>query len=176
MIRLFTALQLPVTVRNRIEDLQGGIPGARWIEPEDLHITLRFIGEVDEDVANDIDSVLSGIHVAPFEIALSGIGEFGGKDPHMIWVGVAKSEPLMTLAKKIENVLQRIGLEPETRKYTPHVTLARLRDAPQTKVIDFIAQNNLFTTEPFPVTEFVLFSSHPSPHGHQYIPERTYPL
>lgn len=176
MIRLFAALELPVSVRNRIEELEGGIPGARWTEPEDLHLTLRFIGEVQEDVAHDIDSVLSGLRVAPFDISLSGIGEFGGKDPHALWVGIAKSEPLMTLARKIEHALQRMGLEPETRKYVPHITIARLRDAPLFKVQEFIAYHNLFTTEPFQLKEFVLFSSHPSPHGHQYIPERTYPF
>jgi RNA 2',3'-cyclic 3'-phosphodiesterase len=176
MIRLFTALELPTSVRNRLEELQGGVPGARWTEPEDMHLTLRFIGEVDEDVAHDIDSVLSVLRAAPFEIALSGIGEFGGKTPRMLWAGVSKSEPLISLVQKIENAFQRLGLEPETRKYTPHVTLARLRDSPRAKVLDFIAHHNLFGTEPFKVTEFVLFSSHPSPHGHQYTPERKYPL
>jgi 2'-5' RNA ligase len=176
MIRLFTALELPVSVRNRLEELQGGVPGARWSEPEDMHLTLRFIGEVHEDVAHDIDSALSGLRAAPFEIALTGIGEFGGKTPRTLWAGVNKSEPLITLVQKIENALQRIGLEPETRKYSPHVTLARLRDSPRAKVLDFISHHNLFGTEPFKVTEFVLFSSHPSPHGHQYIPERKYQL
>ena len=174
MIRLFTALELPVTVRNRLEELQGGVPGARWIEPEDMHITLRFIGEVDEDVAHDIDSSLTAIRAAPFEISLAGIGEFGGKTPRMLWAGVAKSEPLNTLVQKIENACQRLGLEPETRKYTPHVTLARLRDPPRSKVLDFISHRNLFTTERFAMKEFVLFSSHPSPHGNQYIAERRY--
>jgi 2'-5' RNA ligase len=176
MIRLFTALELPVTVRNRLEELQGGVPGARWTEPEDMHLTLRFIGEVDEDVAHDIDSVLAGLRAAPFDISLTGIGEFGGKTPRMLWAGVSKSEALTVLVQKIENAFQRLGLEPETRKYTPHVTLARLRDSPRSKVLDFIAHHNLFTTEPFRVSEFVLFSSHPSPHGHQYIPERKYVL
>ncbi len=176
MIRLFTAIEIPQGVRVRLSLLQGGVPGARWSPPENLHLTLRFIGEVDEATANDIDDVLSGLHAPAFDLTLKGAGEFGGRDPHALWVGVAPNEPLMRLAAKIESGLQRMGLAPETRKYAPHVTLARLRDAPVAKVREFLAAHSLFDSGPFAVSAFTLFSSHGSSNGSLYRPERSYEL
>ncbi len=176
MIRLFTAIEIPQAVRIRLSLLQGGVPGARWSPPENLHLTLRFIGEVDEATANDIDDVLSALHVPAFELTLKGAGEFGGRDPHALWVGVALNEPLMRLAAKIESGLQRMGLAAETRKFSPHVTLARLRDAPLMKVREFLAAHAAFDSGPFAVKSFTLFSSHGRSAGSLYRPERTYPL
>jgi RNA 2',3'-cyclic 3'-phosphodiesterase len=176
MIRLFTAIEIPQAVRMRLSLLQGGVPGARWSPPENLHLTLRFIGEVDEATANDIDDVLSALHMPAFDLTLKGAGEFGGRDPHALWVGVAPNEPLMRLAAKIESGLQRMGLAAETRKYSPHVTLARLRDAPMMKVREFLAAHAPFDSGPFAVKAFTLFSSHGSSAGSLYRPERTYAL
>jgi 2'-5' RNA ligase len=176
MIRLFTAIELPSSVKTRLTFMQGGVPGARWQPAENLHLTLRFIGEVDEATANDIDDVLSGLRVGAFELRLQGAGEFGGRDAHSLWIGVAPNEPLMRLAAKIESALQRMGLEAETRKYTPHVTLARLRDAPALKVREFLAAHSLFDSGPFPVRSFGLYSSHQSSGGSLYRAERTYAL
>ena len=172
MIRLFTAIALPETLKTRLSFLQGGVPGARWSTAENLHLTLRFIGEVDEARANDIDEVLSALRAPPFELTLKGAGEFGGRDPHALWIGVVPSDALLRLASKIESALQRMGLEAETRKYTPHVTLARLRDAPVAKVREFLAAHSLFGSAPFAVSSFALYSSE---QGHYRI-ERRYPL
>ena len=119
--------------------LQGGVPGAQWQPVENLHLTLRFIGEVDEPTARDIDQMLGGLREKAFDLSLRGVGEFGGRDPHALWAGVAPAPALMHLVAKIESALQRMGLPAETRKYAPHVTLARLRDVPIVKVRDFLA-------------------------------------
>ena len=176
MIRLFTAIEIPESVRLRLSLLQGGVPGARWSPPENLHLTLRFIGEVDEAVANDIDDVLSNLRAPSFDLTLKAAGEFGGRDPHALWVGVAPNEALHRLVAKIESALQRMGLDAESRKYTPHVTLARLRDAPLPKVREFLGAHATFDSGPFRVRAFALYSSHPSARGSLYRAERTYPL
>lgn len=176
MLRLFTAIEIPETVRTRLTFLQSGVPGARWIPLENLHLTLRFIGEVDEPTAGDIDATLQNVREKPFDLALKGVGEFGGRDARALWVGVAGNSALAHLAAKIESALQRMGLPAETRKFTPHVTLARLRDAPATKVREFLSAHNLFDSGPFPVRAFSLFSSFQTPKGSLYRAERTYAL
>ncbi|MEQ1753328.1 MAG: RNA 2',3'-cyclic phosphodiesterase [Micropepsaceae bacterium] len=176
MIRLFTAIAIPEQIRQRLSLMQGGVPGTRWSPVDNLHLTLRFIGEVDHVVARDIDSVLAGLHMNAFDLALKSVGEFGGKEPRALWAGVRASEPLSRLAAKIETALQRMGLEAETRKYTPHVTLARLKDAPLPKVSAFLAAHSLFDSGQFHVTTFGLYSSHQSSRGSQYILERSYEL
>jgi len=176
MIRLFTAIEIPETIRLRLSLLQGGVPGARWTPIENLHLTLRFIGEVDERTANDIDETLSDLKAPAFELTLKGMGEFGGRDARALWAGVAPNPSLQRLVAKIESALQRMGLEAETRKFTPHVTLARLRDAPLAKVREFLSANNLFDSGSFVVRWFALFSSHQTAKGSLYRAERSYSL
>ena len=166
MIRLFVALDLPETVRERLVSLGGGVPGARWMTDGQLHLTLRFIGEVDDNEAHDIDDTLAAIRAPGFALELAGVGEFGGKNPRALWAGVRANEALIRLQKKIETALQRIGVAPEERKFTPHVTLARLKGAPREKVIAFLSHHGLF----------VLFSSHTGHNGSIYHPERVYRL
>src|SRR5664279_2338417 len=127
MIRLFTAVEIPDAVQLRLSLLQGGIPRARWMPRENLHLTLRFIGEVDHTVARDIDDVLAEIRAPAFTLVLKGVGEFGRKEGRALWAGVSNGDALQYLAAKIESALQRMGLPAETRKYSPHVTLARLK-------------------------------------------------
>jgi RNA 2',3'-cyclic 3'-phosphodiesterase len=176
MIRLFVALDLPDSVRDRLAALQGGVPGARWGRAEQMHLTLRFIGEVAENVAHDIDDALAVIRAPAFSLELSGVGEFGGKNPRALWAGVKSSEALLHLQRKVETALQRIGLPPEPRKYSPHITLARLKAAPGEKVVQFLTHGSLFAAGPFPVNQFVLYSSHLSQSGSIYHPERVYRL
>ena len=176
MIRLFVAIEIPVKVRELLSALQGGVPGARWAAQEQMHLTLRFIGEVDENVAHDIDDALAGIRAPAFALEIAGVGEFGGKNPRALWAGVRANESLLHVQKKIETALQRIGLPAETRKFAPHVTLARLRSAPPDKVVQFLAHNSLFASGSFPVEHFTLFSSHLSHNGSIYHAERTYRL
>ena len=176
MIRLFVALEIPETVRERLVMLQGGVPGARWQDTEQLHLTLRFIGEVPENIAHDIDDALSLIHAPGFVLELAGVGEFGGKMPRALWAGVRGDGGLIHLQRKVETALQRLGLPPEERKFSPHVTLARLKNAPHPKVIEFLTHHALFASGPFNVDRFVLFSSELGSGGSVYHPERIYPL
>ena len=176
MIRLFAAVELPESVRLQLSLLQGGMPGAKWVPIENLHLTLRFIGQVNHALARDIDDVLADIRAPAFSLALKGTGEFGRKEGRSLWAGVANSEPLHRLAAKIESALQRMGLPAETRKYSPHVTLARLKDVSMNQVHQFLATHALFKTPAFEVTAVTLFSSHRSSKGSLYRAESVYAL
>ena len=176
MIRLFVALALPDRVADGLLAIQSGVPGARWSTREQLHLTLRFIGDVDERDANDVDEAMTTISASRFSLELKGVGAFGGKNPRAVWAGVAASEPLLHLQRKIESAMQRLGLPAAERKYTPHVTLARLRAAPAGHVMDFLADHSLYASGPFEVNDFALFSSRLTPNGSIYVVERQYPL
>ena len=176
MIRLFIAVDIPEPVRLRLSLLQGGVPGARWSPSENLHLTLRFIGDVDGAAADDVDGVLCGLSAHGFDLTLKGAGEFGGREGRSLWAGVAASEGLLRLVAKIESALQRMGLKAETRKFTPHVTLARLKDAPLAKVQEFVAHHSLFDSGQFGVKAFGLYSSHQSSKGSVYRLENSYAL
>ena len=176
MIRLFVALELPAAVRTRLALMAGGVPGARWQREDQMHLTLRFVGEVDERRGHDIDDALATVRAPAFTLELAGAGDFGGREPHALWAGVRSNSALIHLEKKVESALVRVGVDPETRKYTPHVTLARLRNAPREKVAEFIAHHSLYTSGPIAVDRFALFSSHLGSGGSVYRVERTYEL
>lgn len=175
-MRLFVALPVPDDVAQGLLLLQGGVPGARWLGRDQLHLTLRFIGEVDGVQAADIDDALSGISAPGFALELHSVGSFGGRDPRQLWAGVRSSEALMHLQRKIETALQRIGLAPEPRKFTPHVTLARLRASPRAKVIEYLSAHALYASARFVVNAFELYSSTLTANGSLYVAERSYPL
>ncbi len=172
MIRLFTALEVPDEVAERLMRLQRGLDGARWIERPDFHITLRFMGDVPEDVADDIDEALSEIPMAPFDVELEGLGEFGGKRPHTLYAGVKPSEPLRILQGRHESAMRRVGLKPETRNFTPHVTIARLNRVETDAAYSFIRANSPFVAPSFTVEQFTLFSAKASTGGGPKLPEK----
>jgi 2'-5' RNA ligase len=176
MIRLFVALALPDLVADGLLAMQSGVPGARWSTREQLHLTLRFIGDVDERDANGVDEALAAISAPSFTLELKGVGSFGGKNPRALWAGVAANDRLLHLQRKIESAMQRLGLPAEERKYTPHVTLARLRGTPPGHEMDFIADHSLYASGPFDVNDFALFSSRLTPNGSIYVVEQRYPL
>lgn len=177
MIRLFVAIPLPELVRTQLTMLQSGLQGARWIKPDNIHLTLRFIGEVRNDLASEVDRALSDIAAPAFELELGGIGSFArGKQPHALWAGVAKSEPLLRLQAKIESALVRTGLEAEERKFSSHITIARLKEMRPNRVEAWVADHGAFKTASFPVDRFALFSSFLKPEGALYIEEASYPL
>ncbi len=128
MPRLFTALEIPRHVGESLAMMRGGLPGARWIDPENYHLTLRFIGDIDDALARDIAGLLGRVQRRPFELRLDGLTSFGGRKPRALVAAATPVAPLMELQAEHERLLQRLGLEPEGRKYTPHVTLARLRE------------------------------------------------
>jgi 2'-5' RNA ligase len=176
MPRLFTAIEIPPDVAMSLSMLRGGLPGARWIDAENYHITLRFIGDVDDRVAHEAASILEQIKRRAFELHFEGVDSFGGRRPRAIFADIAASQELLELQAEQERLLQRIGLEPEGRKYTPHVTLARLRDSSSREVAEYLSARGLFRTPPFRVSRFVLFSSRASTGGGPYVVEESYPL
>jgi 2'-5' RNA ligase len=176
-MRLFVALSLPEMVRNRLALLGGGVPGANWLPPENLHLTLRFIGEVSPPEARDIDGALARLGGEPLRIELAGVGQFGDRrNAKVLWVGVRPNPALTALRDRIESALVRAGLPPESRKYFPHVTLARLRNAPVERVGRFLESYGDFSLPGFTVDRFTLYSSLRGNQSSVYRPEAEYPL
>lgn len=177
MIRLFVALPLPEDVRDRLAGLGGGVPGARWLEPDSLHLTLRFIGDVEEGMARDLDTELARVAAPGFALTLAGVGQFGsGRKAHALWAGIERSEGLAHLQAKIESAVVRAGFPPETRKFTPHVTLARLNHANPDRLARFLSGNGLFRARPVWVANFALFQSLQGRGGAVYRALAEYPL
>lgn len=177
MIRLFAALALPPEIAAALGRRQTGVDGARWRPPESLHVTLRFFGDIREDVARDLDAELSGLGGRAFDISLSGVGAFGeGRDIHAIWAGVEEDHALVHLAKACETAALRAGLKPEKRHYRPHVTLAYTRQPDPDEVARWVQANNLLKSPPIEIDRFGLYSSHASKEGSHYRLEAEYPL
>jgi RNA 2',3'-cyclic 3'-phosphodiesterase len=176
MPRLFTGVEIPSDIGQALASLRGGIPGARWIDPGNYHLTLRFIGDVDDVTAHEVASTLERVKRNAFELHLDGVMSFGGRKPRAVIAAVAPAQPLLEVQAEHERLMQRIGLEPEGRKYTPHVTLARLRDSSSWEVADYLSARGYFRTSPFRVSRFVLFSSRASVGGGPYVVEASYPL
>ncbi|WP_297507694.1 RNA 2',3'-cyclic phosphodiesterase [uncultured Caulobacter sp.] len=177
MIRLFTAIAIPPEIGQGLVSRQHGIEGARWRPIEAFHITLRFVGDVQEPVADDLDEALMEIDAPAFDLALTRAGHFGeGADIHAVWAGVEDSAPLRRLQKANESAARAAGLKPETRVYTPHVTLAYLKRAAVPEVGAWIQANNLLRSPPFRVDRFGLYSSWQTSEGSAYRLEREYLL
>jgi RNA 2',3'-cyclic 3'-phosphodiesterase len=176
-MRLFIALDLPWPLRERLAMLATGIPGARWVSRENLHLTLRFIGEVPPWRAEEIDLALHSLRGRGFTLTLAGAGLFerSGRVTSL-YAGIERSPPLELLQSKIETALQRAGLEPERRRFLPHVTLARMDQPPSEKITGFIQQNNLFRSEAFAVDRVTLFSSQLTSTSPIYTAETEYLL
>ncbi|WP_282604897.1 RNA 2',3'-cyclic phosphodiesterase [Pelagibius sp. Alg239-R121] len=176
-MRLFVALALPNDLVERLERMCSGLPGAVWVRPENFHVTMRFLGDVDAVQARDIDAALSAISAPCFELSLTGLGQFGdGRKTRAVWVGVQASPELSALQSRIERAVQTSGLAAESRKFHPHVTLARFSASPGSKLRTFFAQHALFRTMPFQVTQFDLYSSELGKGGPVYRREANYPL
>ncbi|MGB3387382.1 MAG: RNA 2',3'-cyclic phosphodiesterase [Pseudaminobacter sp.] len=176
MPRLFTALEIPRDAALSLSLLRGGLPGARWIDVENYHLTLRFIGDVEGHVADEIANALDRVRRRSFQMQLSGVGAFGSKKPHAVWAGIAASPELIALQAEIERICQRLGVPPDPRKFMPHVTLARLRNASPVDVAHYLSARGNFSTAPFKVGRFVLMSSRDSVGGGPYIVEEAWPL
>ncbi|MDO1583990.1 RNA 2',3'-cyclic phosphodiesterase [Rhizobium oryzicola] len=176
MPRLFTALEIPRNAALSLSLLRGGLPGARWIDVENYHITLRFIGDVDGRTADEVVNRLDRIDREEFQISLTGIGSFGSKKPHSVWAGVSPSPAMNALQGEIERICQRIGLPPDPRRFTPHVTLARLKSSRLDDVVEYLSSRGNFHTMPFTVSRFVLLSSKESVGGGPYLTEEVFPL
>lgn len=176
MPRLFTALEIPHDAALSLSLLRGGLPGARWIDVENYHLTLRFIGDVDGPLADEIANALDRVRRAPFTLTLAGVGAFGSKKPHSVYAGLRPSPDLTALQGEIDRICQRLGVSADQRKFTPHVTLARLRNASPTDVAAYLSARGNFSTAPFNVSRFLLMSSRDSVGGGPYVIEETWPL
>jgi len=176
MPRLFTGIEIPPEIVAALSIQRGGLPGARWIDPENYHLTLRFIGDIDDVTAREVASVLGRVKRGPFDLHMEGLSSFGGRKPRAVVANVTPAPALMEAQAEQERLFQRIGLAPEGRKYIPHVTLARLRASSSRDVAEYLAARGLFRTAAFPVTRFVLFSSRDSVGGGPYVVEAAYPF
>ncbi len=180
MPRLFVAIDFPDAVNRRLAGLCGGVPGARWLPPEQLHLTLRFIGEVEGGAFADIAEALSKIRAAPFTVRLAGVGHFPPRgQPRVLWAGVEDGPRHLGLAdlnRQIEARLRGLGLEPDRRNFAPHVTLARLKQVKLGRVRDFLAHHGDFITGSVAIDEFHLYSSTLGARGAVHVIEASYAL
>jgi len=175
-MRLFVALPIPDSVAGGLLAMQSGVPGARWQAREQLHLTLRFIGDVDGRDASDLDEVLSGIDAPAFELQLHGVGQFGNKQPHSLWAAARPHDLLDHLQRKVDTAIRRIGQPQDAHKFTPHVTLGRLRHPDLDKVREWLVTHALATSPEFAVDRFCLYSSKLTSDGSIYRVEQEYPL
>ncbi len=160
MHRLFVAIDLPEEIKSAVSSLRCPLPGAKWVADEQLHLTLRFIGDADDELTERIVTGLSGIAAVPFSLLLRGVGYFPPRrSPKILWVGLDKSDPLLLLQKDVEKILVRNGVPPDDRPFSPHITVARLREVSAARIASFLQRNRLFVTDSFPVKEFILYSS-----------------
>ncbi len=177
MPRLFTGLEIPPEVQPQLSALRGGLAGARWISPENYHITLRFIGDVDAAMARDIYAMLGECrHNGEITITINELGSFGGDKPHSVMAKVVLNPALTAMQSEQERLIRRVGLPAEARKFTPHVTLARVRGTSPMSVADYIGTFGHFPKISFTARRFVLFSSRNSVGGGPYVIEAAYPL
>ncbi|MGF1624547.1 MAG: RNA 2',3'-cyclic phosphodiesterase [Alphaproteobacteria bacterium] len=176
-MRLFVGIGMPPAIQDRLHRLRSAIPGARWIDRENLHLTLRFIGELAGDEAEDVAFALSRIEAEAFDLRLRGLGHFeNGGEPTQLWADVEPCPSLTRLQEKVDSALRRSGVRFEKRNFRAHVTLARLRGAPLDRVRSFLRDRANFSADPFFVDRFTLFSSHLGKRGAQYVAEADYPL
>jgi 2'-5' RNA ligase len=175
MHRLFVAIRPPRIIREKLLGLMGGVPGARWQDDEQLHLTLRFIGEVERHQAEDIATALGSLHHKSFEIALASVGSFGRRGKGAVWAGVTPQDELKILHKKVDQACLRAGVDPDTRAYHPHITLARLgRSAGP--VEPFLERWAGLTSETFAVDSICLYESRLGSEGASYTVAERYPL
>ncbi len=176
-MRLFVAIPLPEDVRHDLSQLCAGMPGAHWTPVENLHLTLRFIGEADGGQYHDIAAALGAVDDAAFDLQLAAVGRFGDRRrARVLWAGVRSSEALDHLQAKIERAVRRAGIAVEPRKFHAHVTLARLQGAPAGRVERYLINHGAYQSRPFPVADFVLFQSFLGQAGAIHQPEVTFPL
>ena len=176
MLRLFVAIALPKEVQDLIESMQSGLPDARWVRRQNLHLTMKFIGEVDNNLAEDIHYSLSRLNFENFSLRLKGVNTFRSRKlARSIWIGIEPSSPLKVLHKKIESNLIKTGLTFEARRFTPHVTLARFNRTPISRLISYLESNAGFQTSLFEIKQVVLFRSHLAANEANYEQLATYP-
>lgn len=176
MPRLFTGLEIPQSLAHQLSMLSGGMPGARWIDRENYHVTLRFIGDIDNAMAREVVSALDEVRHGPLTLKLDGLGSFGGNKPHNVFAKIAPNRELADLQSAQERLMQRLGLKPEKRSFSPHITLARCGGLPPGAVAHWLTLRGTVMDLSFDVERFVLYSARDSRGGGPYVLEEEYPL
>jgi 2'-5' RNA ligase len=178
VIRAFAALALPEPVRFDLTLLQQGLPLPRPVPPENLHLTLVFLGELPEPVLHDVDLAFGAVRAPGFTLTLSGVALFGGARPRVAYAGAAANPALLHLQAKVETAARSAGVAVEARRYLPHVTLARLPDRMEgrERLERAVAGRGLYASEPFAVEDFRLFRSQLTGSGAVYDELARYPL
>jgi RNA 2',3'-cyclic 3'-phosphodiesterase len=176
MPRLFIGLEIPDDVADKLSALRGGIAGARWSDPDDYHVTLRFIGDIEPRLADDLVDALEGVRAKPLRVEFDGLGAFGGDKPHTVVARVRANDALSDLQGELERRVRRLGLAPEPRKFTPHVTLARLRRATPHDVAAYLTIRPALALPAFVADRVALFSARESVGGGPYHLETTFAL
>lgn len=176
MPRLFTGLEIPQPSNMELSLLQGGLKGARWIDPKNYHITLKFIGDIDYSLADEVKFELRKVESDSIEVRFDGLGVFGGKKPHNIHANVELNSTLERLEEQQSRILERIGLKFERRKFIPHITLARLRGFRMEEVANWIGSKGKLSVQSFIASRFVLYSARESTGGGPYVVEVGYPF
>ena len=176
MLRLFVAIRPPEAVRDLLIDTMEGVPNARWQDEDQLHLTLRFVGEIHPREAEDLAETLALIEAPRFTLQVRGVGHFERKGrPHTLWAALAPSPELALLQKKVERACQSAGLEPERRKFAAHITVARLGGS-SGRIEPWLARHEGLRSEPWPVEDFRLYRSELTAAGALYEPLMRYPL
>ncbi|ACH37138.1 2',5' RNA ligase [Citrifermentans bemidjiense Bem] len=166
MPRLFVAIDLPEEIKASLSQLSCAVTGARWVAPSEIHLTLRFIGDVDPQTVSKIEKALSAVQFPSFPLRVAGVGHFPARGyPRVLWVGLEPHPELIALQQRIESALQPAGVSPEDRPFSPHITLARLKETPPAAVAAFESLHRGLAYPPFPATEYVLYSSVLTPKG-----------
>jgi 2'-5' RNA ligase len=168
MHRLFVAIRPPEPIRDLLIDAMDDTPDFRWQDEGQLHLSLRFVGEVDRPQADDLADALGRIRAGRFQLRINGVGRFEQRSAGALWAGIEPKEPVAALAAKIERVCQQIGLEPERRSFHPHITLARWKGRRTREVHGFLERRRGLASDPFEVDHFILFESQLSRHGAHY--------
>ena len=177
MKRIFLALRLNEIAISLLKNLGGTVPGARPVPEEQMHLTIRFIGEVDGTMFKDIRERLLDLDSPEVDLAIGGVGHFPPRGaPRVLWAGIAPSADLFTLRNRINSLLRQSGIDPDPRKFHPHITLARLKNTSSGKVAKFLTENHDLAVPPFRVSELTLFSSILSSKGAVHSVEGCYPL
>ena len=176
MHRLFVAIRPPEQIRDLLIDAMDGSPDFRWQHEDQLHLTLRFIGEVDRPVADDLAHGLYSVHAPGLRLQVKGVGRFEQRNSGALWAGVEPKAALSALAAKVNRVCQQVGLEPERRAFHPHITLARWKGRRTREVARFLERESGLVSQPFDVSQFTLFETHLSRHGAHYAEIASYPL
>ena len=173
MLRLFVGIELPPELKLSLSLMASGLPGAKWVDAGNYHLTLRFIGEIDEGQAEDVDAALSHIRAPRFDVTLATVGHFGLRQ---LWVGVECNDALQRLHDKIESAVSRLGFSPEERRYTPHVSLARLKGPSEARLQEYLSAHALYRGKPFRADRFSLIASYLTKSGAIYEDQADYPL